>query len=87
MATFVVCSRCGTTQEIAALDQLPKLWQRSGATLACPRCAITNEDDVVGDVLDEEVIYPRPGDDTLDEDFDENFEEECEICAGPCQGH
>ena len=78
MATFVVCARCGTTQEIATLDQLPKLWQRSGSALWCPRCEITNEDEVVSDILDEEVIYPCPGDDTLDE----GFEEDCEICRG-----
>ena len=82
MATFVVCTRCGTTQEIAALDQLPKLWQRSGSTLLCPRCESMNADEAVGDVLEEEVIYPQPGDDTLDESF-----EECEVCRGPCQGH
>lgn len=82
MATFVVCTRCSKTLEIAAIDQLPKHWQRAGSAILCPRCADTN-DEVTSDVLDEEVIYPRPGDDT----FDESFEEECEICCGPCQGH
>ena len=81
MATFVVCSRCSKTLEIAAIDQLPKKWERLGSgAILCPRCLEASED--VTDVLDEEVIYPRPGDDTLDENFDE-----CEVCRGPCQGH
>ena len=80
MATFVVCSRCSKTLEIAAIDQFPAAWQRAGSALLCPRCADT--DMAVGDVLHEEMIYPH-GDDTLDE----NFEEECEVCHGPCQGH
>lgn len=83
MATFVVCTRCSKTLEIAAIDQVPDKWQRTGSALLCPRCANTDENDTGGDVLDEEVIYPRPGDDTLDE----SFKEECEICRGPCQGH
>ena len=83
MATFVLCSRCSKTLEIAAIDQVPDKWQRVGPLLLCPRCADTDGDGGISDVLDEEVIYPRPGDDTLDE----SFEEECEICAGPCQGH
>ena len=75
MATFVVCTRCGMTQEIAALDQLPKLWQRSGSMTMCPRCATRHEaagraEVAASDILDEEVIYPRPGDDTLDDDFE-----------------
>jgi hypothetical protein len=83
MATFVVCTRCSKTLEIAAIDQFPQAWQRTGSALLCPRCAGADEDEVVGDVLEEEVIYPRPGDDTLDESF-----EECEVCCGgPCQGH
>lgn len=87
MATFVVCTRCGTTQEIAAADQLPKLWKRSGAGLRCARCSVKedsgSEDEAVGDVLDEEVIYPSSEDTAVDEDF----EDECEVCRGPCQGH
>ena len=83
MATFVVCVRCGTTQEIGGIDQqLPKLWQRSGSVLRCPRCASVNEEDAGDPVLEEEVIYPS-ADDTLDEAFDE----ECTVCGGPCQGH
>ncbi len=83
MATFVVCTRCSKTVEIAALDQLPKKWQRTGSVILCPRCADAAEDEVVSDVLDEEVIYPsHTDDDTLDENFDE-----CEVCRGPCQEH
>ncbi len=85
MATFVVCTRCGTTQEIAALDQLPKLWRRSETGLRCARCSVKDEReaDAFGDVVEEEVIYPQLGDDTLDE----TFEEECQVCRGPCRGH
>lgn len=82
MATFVVCSRCGNVSETEVLDQLPEGWQRSLADLFCPHCSVAKEDETVGDVLEEEVIYPHPGDDTLDENF-----EECEVCHGPCQGH
>lgn len=81
MATFIVCTRCSKTLEIAGIDQLPETWQRGGPTILCPRCGATDE--TVGDVLDEEVIYPHPGADTLDESFDE----ECAACHGPCQGH
>ena len=83
MATFVVCSRCSKTLEIAAIDQFPDAWQRAGSALLCPRCANADDNETIGDVLEEEVIYPRPGDDTLDE----TFEEACEVCRGPCQGH
>ena len=82
MATFVVCTRCSKTLEIATIDQLPEAWLRADSGLLCPRCANTDENETVGDVLEEEVIYPN-GDDTLDE----SFEEECEVCRGPCQGH
>lgn len=85
MTTFVVCTRCGTAQEIAAPDQLPKLWRRTEAGLRCVRCTgkDVGADEGVGDILEEEVIYP--GGDTL---LDESFEEEkCELCRGPCQGH
>ena len=82
MATFVVCSRCSKTQEIAAIDQFPDKWQRTGSAILCPRCADANEAEAVGDVLEEEVLYPQLGDDTLDESF-----EECKVCRGPCQGH
>jgi hypothetical protein len=82
MATFVVCTRCSKTLEIAAIDQVPDKWLRAGPAILCPRCADANENELVGDVLDEEVIHPHPGDDTLDENF-----EECEVCRGPCQGH
>lgn len=73
MATFVVCTRCGMTQEIAVVDQLPKLWRKSEAGLRCPRCSAKNEreGEAFGDIIEEEVIYPQPGDDTLDEDFEE----------------
>ena len=82
MATFVVCLRCGKTQEITVVDQLPKDWQRSHADLYCPHCADTNvlDDGVASDVLDEEVISDDASDDTLDEGY-------CEVCGGPCQGH
>ena len=61
------------TQEIAALDQLPKLWQHSESGLRCPRCSVRSarEAEAFGDVIEEEVIYPQPGEDTLDEDFEE----------------
>jgi hypothetical protein len=81
MATFVVCTRCGATQEIGGIDQLPKLWKRVGTAMRCPRCATRDEEDS-DPVLDEEVIYPH-AEDTLDEAFDE----ECTVCGGPCQGH
>lgn len=85
MATFVVCTRCGKTQEIAEFDQLPENWQRSHADLVCPHCTTTDVLDgaATSDVLDEEVIYPSS--DTATEDtFDEGY---CEVCNGPCQGH
>ena len=83
MATFVVCLRCGKVHEIPVADQLPKGWQRSHGDLYCSHCADTDVLDAgaANDVIDEEVIYP--GDDTLDE----SFEEACEVCHGPCQGH
>lgn len=61
------------TQEISAVDQLPKLWRKSEAGLWCPRCSAKNEreGEAFGDIIEEEVIYPQPGDDTLDEDFEE----------------
>ena len=73
MATFVVCTRCGMTQEISAVDQLPKLWRKSEAGTRCPRCCAKTEreGEAFGDIIEEEVIYPQPGDDTLDEDFEE----------------
>lgn len=81
MATFIVCTRCGKTQEVDTVDPLPRAWQQTPAGLLCPRCADADEDEAVGDVLDEEVIYPSDGtDDTLDEGY-------CEVCDGPCQGH
>ena len=81
MATFVVCTCCSKTLEIDAIDQFPETWRRTESTLLCPHCA--DADGALGDVLEEEVIYPHPGDDT----FDEIFEEACEVCCGPCQGH
>jgi hypothetical protein len=84
MATFVVCTRCSKTLEIAAIDQLPDAWLRTDSGLLCPRCTGAEKNAAFGDVLDEEVIYPHAGADTLDESFEE---EECEICCGPCQGH
>lgn len=73
MATFVVCTRCGTTQEIAAIDQLPKLWRKSEVGLRCARCSARDEREAeaFGDIVEEEVIYPLPGDDTLDEGFED----------------
>lgn len=82
MATFVLCTRCGKVQEIAAIDEFPEGWRRAKPSLLCPRCADTSEDEVIGDVLDEEVICPQ--DDTIDDNFDEGY---CKICRGPCQGH
>lgn len=82
MATFVVCTRCGKVLEVDVADQLPEGWRRSLADLVCPHCSVT-KDDVFGDVLEEEVIYP-PGDRVIDDTFDEGY---CEICDGPCQGH
>lgn len=80
-AMFVVCLRCGKVHETAAIDPLPKGWQRSHGDLFCPHCADTNVLDAgeTSDVLDEEIIYPS-SDTTVDED-------DCEICDGPCQGH
>jgi hypothetical protein len=83
MATFVVCARCGKTQEITAIDQFPQAWRHAESMLLCPRCATTTNDALVGDVLEEEVIHPHPGADTLDD----SFEEECMVCRGPCHGH
>ena len=83
MATFVVCTRCSKTLEIAAIDQFPATWRHAESALLCPHCADADTDGEISDVLEEEVIYPRPGDDT----FDESFEEECEVCRGSCQGH
>ena len=80
MATFVVCSSCSKTLEIAAIDQLPTKWERVGSAIVCPRCVGANEDGAITDVLDEKMI--NPDDDTLDENFDE-----CDVCRGPCQGH
>jgi len=84
MATFVVCTSCGQTREIAAADEIPKGWRRTPAAIFCPRCSDANEDEAVGDVLDEEVIYPPH--DTVDETLDEG-DGYCEVCRGPCQGH
>ena len=67
MATFVVCTRCSKTLEIVGIDQLPETWQHTGSMLLCQRCADTGKDETVGDVLEEEVIHPYPGADTLDE--------------------
>ena len=69
MATFVVCTRCSQTLEIAGIDQLPEAWQRAGSAILCPPCAGANEE--AGDVVDEEVIYPVSADDTFDDGFDE----------------
>jgi hypothetical protein len=80
MVTFVVCTRCGKVCETTAPDQIPKRWKTADKSLLCPSCA--DPDEAVGDILDEEVIYPSS--DTLDEAFDEGF---CEVCGGPCQGH
>ena len=84
MATFVVCMRCGKVQEIHGPDQLPKGWS---ADLLCPRCADEAEDEPAINVIEEEVIYPRPAneaeeafEDTLDDGF-------CAACLGYCQGH
>ena len=73
MASFVVCTRCGMTQEISVADQLPKLWRKSEAGLRCARCSAKSEReaDAFGDVIEEDVIYPQPGDDTQDDDFEE----------------
>lgn len=79
MATFIVCTRCGKTLEISGIDQFPAAWGRSDTALLCPRCVDTGAED--GDVLDEEVIYVDL------ETFDESFDEDCEVCRGPCRGH
>lgn len=83
MATFVVCTRCGKVCETAGPDQIPKRWKAADTRLLCPSCAdAAAEDEAVGDVLEEEIIYPpsQQLDDTLDEGF-------CDVCDGPCQGH
>lgn len=81
MATFVVCTRCGKVCETSAPNQVPKGWRQTDTHMLCPGCADANEDEAVGDVLEEEVIYPPGGvEDTLDEGY-------CEVCNGPCQGH
>jgi rubredoxin len=59
-------------------EQIPKGWRQLSDSFLCPRCADADEDAAIGDVLEEEVIYPT--DDTIDED-------ECSVCGGPCQGH
>lgn len=89
MATFVVCTRCGKTKEIPVADQFPKGWKQAGGELRCSSCADTDvlDPDAASDVLDEEVIYPGRDVDTVDETFDEDHYEACEICRGPCQGH
>ena len=81
MATFVVCSRCSKTLEIAAINQFPDKWQSAGSAILCLRCANTGEV-TSGEVLGEEMIFQHPNN-TLAE----SVEEECEICRGPCQGH
>ena len=85
MATFVVCNRCGRTQEVDHIDQLPETWRRSHSSLICPHCTNTPGE---SDVLEEEVIYPSTARRDLDEGFDDTVDEcFCEICAGPCHGH
>lgn len=80
MATFFVCTRCGTTQEIAAIDQLPRFWQREGSTSLCPRCTgLDGESHAFEKSLD--------GDEdgqTVDDDF---VGEDCTACGGRCRGH
>lgn len=89
MATFVVCTRCGKTLEVAAIDAVPTDWRRTITELLCPRCTDEGdegEDGLISDVLDEEVIYPPDGGeiDDVEDTFDEGY---CEVCDGPCQGH
>ena len=84
MATFVVCTRCGKVCETTGPDQIPKRWKTADKNLLCPSCADAGEDEAVGDVLDEEVIYPASASDTFDEAFEEDY---CEVCKGPCQEH
>ena len=79
MSTFFVCTRCGTTQEVAAIDQLPRLWQREGSTSLCPRCTGLGDDARAF----EEAVDADEGDDTV-HDFPE---EDCTACGGPCRGH
>jgi len=90
MSTFVVCTRCGTTQEISGPDRLPKLWRQTEIGLLCPRHAAMSTGDVASDVIDEEILYPSNGlDDTtlnLTEEF-KAFSDACEVCKGPCRGH
>ena len=93
MATFVVCTRCGKTHEVSAIDELPTGWKRVKSELLCPHCCkdtgvLDVESD--SDVLDEEVIYPNPDRRVIDESFEDTLDEGegyCEICDGPCQGH
>jgi hypothetical protein len=81
MATWITCSQCGKIEEITATEQIPTGWREAADKLWCPACADANEDEAVGDVLDEEVIYPTTSTgDTFDDDY-------CEVCDGPCQGH
>lgn len=80
MATFVICTRCGRTEEVTAIDEVPLDWHRTLAELICARC--TGKDEDVNDVIDEEVIYPSSGE--IQDTFDEGY---CEVCDGPCQGH
>lgn len=81
MATFVVCARCGKVKETDVAAPVPADWRLAENELHCPSCA-SAEEGGAGDVLDEEVVYPAPGD-TLDESFDDG----CEVCGGPCRGH
>ena len=84
MSTFVVCTRCGTTQEISVPDRLPKLWRQTDVGLMCPRHASRTAPDVADDVLEEEILYPSAGLEDTTLDLTEEF---CEVCNGPCQGH
>jgi hypothetical protein len=77
-ATWITCAQCGRIEEIAVDAQVPSGWREVGDGLHCPMCS----DTATGDVLDEEIIYPSQPI-TLDEDADDF----CEVCKGPCQGH
>jgi hypothetical protein len=80
MATFVVCTRCGKTQEIEVADEFPTGWRQLGPELLCPRCTNTLEDAPIDGIFDEEVTQRNDASSLLDEDV-------CRICRGPCQGH
>ena len=86
MSTSVVCARCATLQESDS-EEAPKGWRQVQDGYLCPRCCAIADEEVIGDVLDEEVIYPSSAADADANAADTIDDFYCEICDGPCQGH